>query len=199
MAILDRLVWGANTTFSMRLPLSSKRTSNTSWYWPSSSGVVTVTVCRYVYWSRAFWNSFSLAANRLMISSGVVPFGGVFSRGPSCARAGNTTITKRNREKRAERSDSFIFSSLSELARRWRRDVACDFFLNAPKERQQATSLQRVGTAATLPPTPLRSARPESRVLQFCHPFGCLIGIGVAVLKAKKYMPSAGTKTAVLP
>src|SRR3979409_1318356 len=98
-----------------------------------------------------------------MISSGVVSFGGVFSRGPSCARPGNakTTKTKKNREKRAERSDSFIFLSLSELVRRWRRDVACDFFLDAPKERQQATSLQRVGTAATLPPTPLRSARPE--------------------------------------
>jgi len=28
-------------------------------------------------------------------------------------------------------------------------------------------------TAATLPPTPLRSARPEGRVLQFCHVIGC--------------------------
>jgi hypothetical protein len=38
-------------------------------------------------------------------------------------------------------------------------------------------------TAATLPPTPLRSARPEGRALQFCHSLGCLSGKGVAVEK----------------
>jgi hypothetical protein len=31
-------------------------------------------------------------------------------------------------------------------------------------------------TAATLPPAPLRSARSEDRVLQFCRSLGCLFG-----------------------
>jgi hypothetical protein len=38
-----------------------------------------------------------------------------------------------------------------------------------------------LSTAATLPPAPLRSARSEDRVLQFCHSLGCRIIIGVAV------------------
>lgn len=35
-------------------------------------------------------------------------------------------------------------------------------------------------TAATLPPAPLRSARSEDRVLQFCRSLGCPFGKGVA-------------------
>ena len=43
-----------------------------------------------------------------------------------------------------------------------------------PTPRGEAWQFE-ADTAATPPPTPLRSVRPEGRVLQFCHSFGCLL------------------------
>src|SRR3979490_22423 len=65
------------------------------------------------------------------------------------------------------------------MPRGWCRHVARNMSYKRPKT--QPWTSHELLTAATLPPAPLRSARSEGRVLQFCRSLGCLISTGVAV------------------
>src|ERR1700730_17981935 len=100
-----------------------------------------------------------------MISSTVIPLGGDVSSGPSCAVAGRAANMKpRSRAIKsvmgaeAMRNDNFILLVYRNMVRKAGRQ-----------------------TAARLPPTPLRSAKPEDRALQFCRYLRCQTRVGVAV------------------
>src|ERR1700731_466630 len=100
-----------------------------------------------------------------MISSTVIPLGGDVSSSPSCAEAGRaanvqprSTTIKSVRGDQAMRNDNFILLVYRNMVRKAGRQ-----------------------TAARLPPTPLRSAKPEDRALQFCRYLRCQTRIGVAV------------------
>src|SRR5258708_38848727 len=100
-----------------------------------------------------------------MISSTVIPLGGDVSSGPSCAEAGRAAnmqprsmTTKSVMGEEAMRNDNFILLVYRNMVRKAGRQ-----------------------TAARLPPTPLRSAKPEDRALQFCRYLRCETRIGVAV------------------
>ena len=109
-----------------------------------------------------------------MISSGVVPCGCVFSSGPSWARAEGTTSAQARQatsNRKIVPDAGFILSILSD------KGCHAGVAWNAAELRPEYTPRPIPGpasTAATLPPTPLRSVRPEGRVLQFCHSLGCL-------------------------
>src|ERR1700680_5141537 len=99
-----------------------------------------------------------------MISSTVIPLGGDVSSGPSCAEAGRganieprSMTIKSVMGDEAMRNDNFILLVYRNMVRKAGRQ-----------------------TAARLPPTPLRSAKPEDRALQFCRYLRCQIGTGVA-------------------
>src|SRR6266478_6034278 len=100
-----------------------------------------------------------------MISSTVIALGGDVSSGPSCAEAGRAAnvqprsmTIKSVRGDEAMRNDHFILLVYRNMVRKAGRQ-----------------------TAARLPPTPLRSAKPEDRALQFCRYLRCQTRIGVAV------------------
>src|ERR1700736_4971217 len=99
-----------------------------------------------------------------MISSTVTPLGGDVSSGPSCAEAGRAanmqprSMAKSVMGEEAIRNDNFILLVYRNMVRMAGRQ-----------------------TAARLPPTPLRSAKPEDRALQFCRYLRCETRIGVAV------------------
>src|SRR6266853_4679488 len=100
-----------------------------------------------------------------MISSTVIPLGGDVSSGPSCAEAGRAAnlqprsmAIKSVMGDQAMRNDHFILLVYRNMVRKAGRQ-----------------------TAARLPPTPLRSAKPEDRALQFCRYLRCQVRIGVAV------------------
>src|SRR5258708_34020224 len=100
-----------------------------------------------------------------MISSTVIPLGGDVSSGPSCAEAGRAAnmqprsmTTKSVMGEEAMRNDNFILLVYRNMVRKAGRQ-----------------------TAARLPPTPLRSAKPEDRALQFCRYLRCETRLGVAV------------------
>src|ERR1700682_4001767 len=100
-----------------------------------------------------------------MISSTVIPLGGDVSSGPSCAEAGGAAnlqprsmAIKSVMGDKGLRNDNFILLVYRNMVRKAGRQ-----------------------TAARLPPTPLRSAKPEDRALQFCRYLRCETRIGVAV------------------
>src|ERR1700674_5484998 len=97
-----------------------------------------------------------------MISSPVIPLGGDVSRGASCAEAGRAAdMQPRSMATKSViglRNDNFILLVYRNMARKAGRQ-----------------------TAARLPPTPLRSAKPEDRALQFCRYLRCETRTGVAV------------------
>src|SRR6266478_9406701 len=100
-----------------------------------------------------------------MISSTVIALGGEVSSGPSCAEAGRAAnlqprsmAIKSVMGDQAMRNDHFILLVYRNMVRKAGRQ-----------------------TAARLPPTPLRSAKPEDRALQFCRYLRCETRIGVAV------------------
>src|SRR4029077_2238813 len=102
-----------------------------------------------------------------MISSTVIPLGGDVSSGPSCAEAGRafnmqprSMTIKSVRGDEAIRNDNFMLLVYRNMVRKAGRQ-----------------------TAARLPPTPLRSAKPEDRALQFCRYLRCQTRIGVAAQK----------------
>src|SRR5216683_2649310 len=100
-----------------------------------------------------------------MISSKVIPLGGDVSRSPSCAEAGKKdTIQPRNMAIKSVRGDEAM------------RNV--NFILLVYRNMVRKVGRQ---TAARLSPTPLRSAKPEDRALQFCRYLRCQTRIGVAV------------------
>src|SRR6266478_9455681 len=109
-----------------------------------------------------------------MISSTVIPLGGDVSSGPSCAEAGRAAnvqprsmTIKSVRGDEAMRNDNFILLVYRNMVRKAGRQ-----------------------TAARLPPTPLRSAKPEDRALQFCRYLRCQTRIGVAV-EENQHRPAA--------
>src|SRR5712671_1532731 len=100
-----------------------------------------------------------------MISSTVIALGGEVSSGPSCAEAGRAAnlqprsmAIKSVMGDQAMRNDHFILLVYRNMVRKAGRQ-----------------------TAARLPPTPLRSAKPEDRALQFCRYLRCETRTGVAV------------------
>src|ERR1700730_8018418 len=97
-----------------------------------------------------------------MISSTVIPLGGDVSSGPSCAEAGRAAdMQPRSMATKSViglRNDNFILLVYRNMARKAGRQ-----------------------TAARLPPTPLRSAKPEDRALQFCRYLRCETRRGGAV------------------
>src|SRR6267378_4145199 len=110
-----------------------------------------------------------------MISSTVIALGGDVSSGPSCAEAGRTAnlqprsmAIKSVMGDHAMRNDHFILLVYRNMVRRAGRQ-----------------------TAARLPPTPLRSAKPEDRALQFCRYLRCQTRIGVAVEEHQQRPASA--------
>src|SRR6267143_7204226 len=102
-----------------------------------------------------------------MISSTVIALGGDVSSGPSCAEAGRTA----NLQPRS----MAIKSVMGDHAMR-----NVNFILLVYRNMVRKVGRQ---TAARLPPTPLRSAKPEDRALQFCRYLRCQTRIGVAVKK----------------
>src|SRR5258707_7038667 len=100
-----------------------------------------------------------------MISSTVIPLGGDVSSSPSCAKAGRAAATQPR--------NMAIKSVLGDEAMR-----NVNFILLVYRNMVRKAGRQ---TAARLPPTPLRSAKPEDRALQFCRYLRCQTRIGVAV------------------
>src|ERR1700680_620594 len=100
-----------------------------------------------------------------MISSTVIPLGGEVSSRPSCAAAGRAASMKPR---------SMAIKSVMG-AEAVRND---NFMLLVYRNMVGKAGRQ---TAARLPPTPLRSAKPEDRALQFCRYLRCQTRIGVAV------------------
>src|ERR1700680_489596 len=112
-----------------------------------------------------------------MISSTVIPLGGDVSSGPSCAEAGRganieprSMTIKSVMGDEAMRNDNFILLVYRNMVRKAGRQ-----------------------TAARLPPTPLRSAKPEDRALQFCRYLRCETRIGVAVEENQQGPAGLGT------
>src|SRR6266851_8778323 len=100
-----------------------------------------------------------------MISSTVIALGGDVSSGPSCAEAG-----------RAANLQPRHMAIKSVMGDEAMRNV--NFILLVYRNMVRKAGRQ---TAARLPPTPLRSAKPEDRALQFCRYLRCQTRIGVAV------------------
>src|SRR5258708_7432506 len=100
-----------------------------------------------------------------MISSTVIPLGGDVSSSPSCAKAGRAAATQPR--------NMAIKSVLGDEAMR-----NVNFILLVYRNMVRKAGRQ---TAARLPPTPLRSAKPEDRALQFCRYLRCQTRVGVAV------------------
>src|SRR5216684_968160 len=117
-----------------------------------------------------------------MISSGVESLGGIFSSGPSWATAGRPTSEQaaNMRHKKVLQNNRFIILVYRNTTRMVRTPALQRLRVYARRHKAE-TSLQNRPTAATLPPAPLRSARSEGRVLQFCRSLGCPISTGVAV------------------
>src|SRR6267143_2800254 len=110
-----------------------------------------------------------------MISSTVIPLGGDVSRGLSCADVGRAAnmqprsmAVKSVTGEEAIRNDNCILLVYRNMVRMAGRQ-----------------------TAARLPPTPLRSAKPEDRALQFCRYLRCETRIGVAVEEHQQRPASA--------
>src|ERR1700674_3961355 len=100
-----------------------------------------------------------------MISSTVIPLSAVVSSGPSCAEAGRgANVQPRSMTIKSVRGDEAIRNH--------------NFILLVYRNMVRKAGRQ---TAARLPPTPLRSAKPEDRALQFCNYLRCQTRIGVAV------------------
>src|ERR1700736_6774320 len=111
-----------------------------------------------------------------MISSTVIPLGGDVSSGPSCAEAGGAAkvqprsmAIKSAMGDKGLRNDNFILLVYRNMVRKAGRQ-----------------------TAARLPPTPLRSAKPEDRALQFCRYLRCQTRTGVAVEENRQRPPGLG-------
>src|ERR1700730_10581999 len=108
-----------------------------------------------------------------MISSTVIPLGGDVSSGPSCAEAGRAAdMQPRSMATKSViglRNDNFILLVYRNMARKAGRQ-----------------------TAARLPPTPLRSAKPEDRALQFCRYLRCETRTGVAVKENRQCRGALG-------
>src|SRR5260370_28835974 len=100
-----------------------------------------------------------------MISSTVIPLGCDVSSSPSCAKAGRAAAMQPR--------NMAIKSVLGDEAMR-----NVNFILLVYRNMIRKAGRQ---TAARLPPTPLRSAKPEDRALQFCRYLRCQTRIGVAV------------------
>ena len=127
-----------------------------------------------MYWSRAFANSVSLAAKRLMISSGVMSLGGVFSSGPSWASTnGDANPQASNVRQRADTS-RITSSLLVYRIENWRGDATSDVSWRDHQGDSKLRPRKKQDTAATLPSNPSPLSEAGGRVLQFCHYFGCL-------------------------
>src|SRR3979411_1704044 len=99
-----------------------------------------------------------------MISSTVIPLAGDVASGPSCAEAGRAAnmqlrsmAIKRVTGDETMRSDNFILLVYRNMVGK----AGLVYRNMVGKAGRQ--------TAARLPPTPLRSAKPEDRALQFCR------------------------------
>jgi hypothetical protein len=84
---------------------------------------------------------------------------------------GNAEKVQRRHKKNAKgkatvRGTDFILFSLSKTGKDG----------EGVRMAERTYTLDMGETAATLPPAPLRSARSEDRVLQFCRSLGCLSG-----------------------
>jgi hypothetical protein len=125
-----------------------------------------------------------------MISSTVVSFGGVFSSGPSWARAGKAVSVRARSEKRSAipRNDGFIglvYRNCEAVA-----EASLSAPLHAGGRELKATFRRRSEPRRPSPSTPLRSVRPKGKTLQFCHFIGCEMCKGVAAGEAIKKSPT---------